>query len=52
MAQCISEIFAMFEAGELRPAATTTYPLGSFAEALQGIVDRRVSGRVVLLPNG
>jgi NADPH2:quinone reductase len=52
MAQCISEIFAMFEAGKLRPAATTTYPLGSFAEALQGIVDRRVSGRVVLLPNG
>jgi NADPH2:quinone reductase len=51
MAQCIQEIFAMFEAGQLKPAVTITRPLDAFAESLQDIVDRRVSGRVVLLPN-
>jgi NADPH:quinone reductase len=51
MARCIREIFAMFEAGKLSPAATVTYPLDSFAQALQQIVDRRASGRIVLLPN-
>lgn len=51
MAQCLQEIFAMYEAGKLKPAATVTYPLDAFAKALQDIVDRRVSGRIVLLPN-
>jgi NADPH:quinone reductase len=51
MAQCIREIFAMFEAGKLNAAATVTYPLDYFAQALQEIVRRRASGRIVLLPN-
>lgn len=51
MAQCMQEIFAMFEAGKLKPATTITRPLDAFAESLQDIVDRRISGRVVLLPN-
>jgi NADPH2:quinone reductase len=51
MAQCMQEIFAFFEAGKLVPPATFTYPLESFAHALQQVVDRRVAGRVVLLPN-
>lgn len=51
MMQCLNEIFAMYEAGKLKPAATVTYPLEAFAKALQDIVDRRVSGRIVLLPN-
>ena len=51
MAQCVQEIFAMYEAGKLKPAATVTYPLEAFAKALQDVVDRRVSGRIVLLPN-
>lgn len=51
MAQCLQEIFAWYEAGKLKPAATVTYPLDAFAKALQDIVDRRVSGRIVLLPN-
>jgi NADPH:quinone reductase len=37
--------------GKLKPAATVTYPLDGFAKALQDIVDRRISGRIVLLPN-
>jgi NADPH:quinone reductase len=52
MAQCMQDIFTMFEAGKLKPAATLTYPLDRFAQALQDIVDRRATGRIVLLPNG
>jgi len=51
MARCFQDIFAMFEAGTIKPAPTTTYPLDSFAEALQEVVDRRVAGRNVLVPN-
>jgi NADPH:quinone reductase len=51
MARCMDEIFALFEAGKLKPAPTVTRPLEDFAQALQDVVDRRVSGRVVLVPN-
>src|SRR5262249_9715760 len=51
MAQCMHEIFALFEAGKLKPAPTVTRPLEDFAQALQDVVDRRVAGRVVLVPN-
>lgn len=51
MARCMREIFSWYEAGKLRPVATVTYPLNSFALALQEIVDRRANGRIVLLPN-
>jgi NADPH:quinone reductase len=51
MAQCIDEIFALYEAGKLKPAPTVTRPLQDFAQALQGVVDRRVAGRIVLVPN-
>ena len=51
MARCMREIFALFEAGKLRPAPTVTRPLEDFAQALQDVVDRRVAGRVVLVPN-
>jgi len=51
MARCMDEIFALYEAGKLKPAPTVTRPLEDFAQALQDVVDRRVSGRVVLVPN-
>jgi NADPH:quinone reductase len=51
MTQCLQEIFAFFESGKLVPAATFTYPLEAFSQALQQVVDRRASGRIVLLPN-
>jgi NADPH2:quinone reductase len=51
MAQCLREIFALFETGKLKPAPTVTRPLEDFAQALQDVVDRRVAGRVVLVPN-
>ena len=51
MGRCMREIFALFEEGKLKPAPATTYPLNAFAHALEEIVARRISGRVVLTPN-
>jgi len=51
MAQCVQDIFALYQAGKLKPAPTVTRPLEDFAQALQDVADRRVVGRVVLVPN-
>ena len=51
MRRCMREIFSWYEAGILRPAVAVTYPLDSFAQALQDVVDRRANGRIVLVPN-
>jgi len=51
MAQCVDEIFVLYEAGKLKPSPAVTRPLEDFAKALQDVVDRRVAGRVVLVPN-
>jgi NADPH2:quinone reductase len=49
MARCMGEIFALYEAGKLKPAPTVTRSLEDFAQALQDVVDRRVAGRAVLV---
>jgi NADPH2:quinone reductase len=51
MADCMHEIFALYEAGKLKPAPFQSVPLDAFATSLQDIVDRRAKGRVVLEPN-
>jgi len=51
MAECMREIFALYEAGKLKPAPFRTVPLDEFATSLQAVVDRRASGRIVLEPN-
>lgn len=51
MAQCMAEIFDLYVAGKLKPAPTVTRPLEEFAQALQDVVERRIAGRVVLVPN-
>lgn len=50
MAECFAEIFALYEAGKLRPSPTVTYPLARFQDALRDILDRNVRGRIVLTP--
>lgn len=50
MAECINEIFTWYEVGKLKPPPTQVYPLEMFAKALQDIQDRRVRGRIVLVP--
>lgn len=51
MAECIREIFALYDAGKIKPAAFQTRPLEAFAEALQEVADRRANGRIILDPN-
>jgi NADPH:quinone reductase len=48
MAACFKEIFALYEAGKLKPSPTKTYPLEQFATALHDIEDRKARGRIVL----
>jgi NADPH2:quinone reductase len=52
MAACFKEIFALYEAGKLKPAPTKTYPLEQFAAALHDIEDRKARGRIVLTQGG
>jgi NADPH2:quinone reductase len=52
MAACFREIFALYEAGNLKPAPTKTYPLEQFAAALHDIQDRKARGRIVLTQGG
>ena len=51
MAACFAEIFALYEAGALRPPPATTFPLAAFAAALHLIRERKAKGRILLLPN-
>lgn len=51
MAECIRDIFALFEAGKIKPIPVVTYPLDEFARALKDIETRRVRGRIVLIQN-
>ena len=48
MAACFAEIFALYEAGKIRPGPTTVLPIEQFATALADIRDRRARGRIVL----
>jgi NADPH:quinone reductase len=51
MAECIREIFALYEAGKLKPPPFHIVPLNAFATSLQEVVDRRAKERIVLEPN-
>jgi NADPH2:quinone reductase len=48
MAACFKEIFALYEAGKVKPGPTTVVPIDEFATALADIRDRRARGRIVL----
>jgi NADPH:quinone reductase len=48
MAVCFQELFALYEAGKIKPAPTTVVPITEFATALADIRDRRARGRIVL----
>ena len=48
MAVCFKEIFALYEAGKLKPAPTKVYPIEDVVTALADIRDRKVRGRIVL----
>jgi NADPH2:quinone reductase len=48
LAACFQEIFALYEAGKIKPAPTTVMPIEKFATALADIRDRKARGRIVL----
>jgi len=52
VAQVQQELFAMYEAGKLRPHVSERYPLERFAEALDRFRRRGVTGKMLLLPRG
>ena len=44
------DLFALFDQGRLHPAVDSELPLARFADALRRVQDRKVIGKVVLLP--
>jgi NADPH:quinone reductase len=48
----IEELMRWYVAGKVRPHVSATYPLARAAEALRALMERRVMGKVVLVPGG
>lgn len=46
----LTEVFERIERGDLNPIEPVSYPLGDAATALTDLVERRISGKVVLIP--
>jgi NADPH2:quinone reductase len=46
--QNVRELWAMFEAGKLRPVVGAVHPLAAYAEAFRSMEQRRAVGKVVL----
>jgi NADPH2:quinone reductase len=47
-AENLAELFALFEAGRLKPHIGATYALEDFAAALDDVMERRAKGKVVI----
>jgi NADPH:quinone reductase len=50
VARCFAELFALYEAGRLKPFVMATYPLERFPDGLRRIQDRTVRRKIVLTP--
>jgi NADPH2:quinone reductase len=46
----LGELVNLYAAGKLRPAITRTYPLERAPEALTELLERRVKGKIVIVP--
>lgn len=46
----VRELFEWYEAGKLKPRISASYPFDRVAEALNDLAERRVKGKVVLVP--
>ncbi len=49
-AEYLSELLTWFAEGKIRPYISATYPLEQTADALYEMMNRKVKGKVVLLP--
>jgi len=48
MRRAQAQLFALYEAGKLKPHVMKSYPLAAYREALAAVAERRVLGKVVL----
>jgi len=48
LAQAQSELFALYQAGKIKPVVSQTWPLAEVAQALRALADRKTYGKVVL----
>jgi len=48
--ELLDELLAMVEAGQLDPVAPTTRPLDDIVPVLQDLLDRKITGKVALVP--
>jgi NADPH2:quinone reductase len=46
----LTQVMELIAAGELRPVEPQTYPLEQAAQALQDLEDRKVAGKIALIP--
>jgi NADPH2:quinone reductase len=46
----IHELITWFAEGKLKPHVSATYPLEHAAEALNNLMERKVTGKAVLVP--
>jgi len=46
----LGELIGLYATGQLRPAITQTYPLERAPEALTELMERRVKGKIVIVP--
>jgi NADPH2:quinone reductase len=45
----VAELFALYEAGKIRPRISAHYPLERGGEAIRALMDRKASGKIVLV---
>jgi NADPH2:quinone reductase len=50
--QHMSDLFELYRSGKVKPPVTQTYPLEQAAVALRDVMERRVKGKVAILPRG
>jgi NADPH:quinone reductase len=48
LAQAQSDLFALYEAGQIRPVVSESYPLADAVTALRALAERKTHGKVVL----
>ncbi|HQT84179.1 MAG: NADPH:quinone oxidoreductase [Acidiphilium sp. 37-64-53] len=46
----MQDLFAMLQNGQIRPLISKAYPLADTAQALQDMADRKVTGKIVVVP--
>jgi NADPH:quinone reductase len=48
LAEAQAELFALYEAGKIKPAVTQTFPLADAPAAMRALAERKIIGKVVL----